>query len=70
LISYSENAQIREKGGKILKIMTPLHLLYVLIIIFGYLKLSKCTEESAYPLSFVLGDVLFFISFLASMRLK
>jgi len=69
LIKYSENSKIQEIGGKILKRLMPLHFLYIFIIIFGYLKISDCSEENPYPLSFVLGDSLFFLSFIAAMSL-
>jgi len=68
LIEFNENPKIREAGRKILKILTPLHAIYGFVIFYGYFKKSKCTEETPYPLSYVIGDILFFVTFFACMR--
>jgi len=70
LVEYNENPQIVESGRKIIKKLTPLHALYGFVILYGYLKQSKCSDTSVYPMSFVMGDILFFVSFFACMRFQ
>jgi hypothetical protein len=68
LVEFNENPQIVDAGRKILKKLTPLHALYGFVMLYGYLKQSNCTDKSVYPMSFVMGDILFFVSFFACMR--
>lgn len=62
LVKQNDNASIREAGGKIVNKLKPLHALYGFVIVYGFLKQSKCSDENPYPMCFVLGDVLFFVS--------
>lgn len=59
-----------EAGNKIIKKLTPLHALYGFVMFYGYLKQSKCSDSSVYPMAFVMGDILFFLSFFACMRFQ
>lgn len=70
LVQHNDNPQIVSAGGKIIKKLTPIHGLYGFIMLYGYLKQSKCTEDSVYPLAFVMGDVLFFVTFFACLRFQ
>lgn len=68
LVSYNENPAVRNAGAKVVKQLTPLHALYGFVIVYGFLKQSKCSEKNPYPLCFVMGDVLFFVSYVACAR--
>lgn len=68
LVTYNENNAVREAGRKVVKQLTPLHALYGFVIVYGFFKQSKCSEHNPYPLCFVMGDVLFFASYLACSR--
>jgi len=40
-----------------------LHIVYAIVITLGFLGLSKCSEAQPYPWAFVLGDVVFFVTY-------
>ena len=68
LVEFNENSQVVDAGRKIIKKLTPLHALYGFVMLYGYVKQSKCSDNSPYPMSFVMGDILFYVTFFACMR--
>lgn len=68
LVTYNENPAVRDAGAKVVKKLTPLHALYGFVIVYGFFKQSKCSDSNPYPLCFVLGDVLFFATYVACAR--
>ena len=68
LVEYNENSQVRNKGRKILGKLMPLHAVFVLVLLYGYFKQSRCRDEHPYPNAFVMGDVLFYVVFAACIR--
>lgn len=46
-----------------------LHVLYAIVLVLGFLW-SECTEEAVYPISFVMSDALFFVSYMLLLSVK
>lgn len=49
--------------------MSGMHVAWWLVIVVGY-KLCKCKEDSVYPISFVISDALFFVTYYFLWELK
>jgi len=47
----------------VVKKLQPLIGVYLLVIVYGYFALGDCSEEQPYPWSFVLGDIIFFVTY-------
>jgi len=45
-------------------------MVYAVVIVYGYLKQSKCSDDKPYPMCFVMGDILFFVTFFACSRFQ
>jgi len=63
LTTSNDNEAIRTKSAPVVEKIKKLHFAYALVIVLGFLRLSKCTEEEPYPSCFVLGDVLFYLTY-------
>jgi hypothetical protein len=60
---------VRASGIKILKKTKIFHPLFVAAIIGGYF-LTDCSKNSVYPVSFLIGDALFFVMFFLVNQLQ
>lgn len=63
---YTGQKQVREK---LKKPIMGLHVAYAVVLLVGY-KLCKCSSETAYPISFVMSDCLFFAVYYILWQLK
>lgn len=70
LVKFNENKQIAAAGSKILTKLKPLHIVFAFVIGYGYLKQSKCSDANPYPMAFVMGDILYFVTFFACHRFQ
>jgi len=64
LTQWSDNEAIRKKSWPVVQTTKKLHFVYALVIVLGFVKLSECTEEDPYPSSFVVGDCLFYLTYI------
>jgi hypothetical protein len=62
MIRSNENQKVRATGNKILKSTKPFHPLFIITIIGGYF-LTDCSSMVVYPISYIVGDSLFFAMF-------
>lgn len=69
LVRSQENLKVRNAGIAVLKKTKPLHALFIGAIVVGYF-FTDCSTHSVYPISFLIGDVLFFGMFFLVNRLK
>jgi hypothetical protein len=62
LVRSNENQKVRAAGIKILKKTKIFHPLFAAAILGGYF-LTDCSHNNVYPISFLIGDALFFAMF-------
>ena len=58
MVRSNENQKVRQIGIQILKKTKIFHLLFAVTLIGGYF-LAECKQNSVYPISFIVGDVIF-----------
>ena len=63
LLKYSNIPEIRKKSEALVHKLNNLNFVYAILIVFGFLGLSKCSDKQPYPWAFVLGDVVFFLTY-------
>ena len=69
LITYVDSEAIEKIRKKWSIAMSGMHVAWWLVIVVGY-KLCKCKEDSVYPISFVISDALFFVTYYFLWELK
>jgi len=69
MVRSNENQKVRQLGIKILKKTKIFHVLFIGTVIVGYF-LAECTESSVYPISFLMGDLIFFVMFFMINRIQ
>lgn len=70
LVYFSDNPKLELAGCKILRKTWLLHIIYPFLMYFGYVEASKCSSDLPYPVSFVFGGIIFFISYSALLKFK
>lgn len=69
MVRSNENQKVRQLGIKILKKTKIFHVLFIGTVIVGYF-LAECTESSVYPISFLMGDLIFCAMFFMINRIQ
>lgn len=65
---YGDNKKLNDQRKHYKSTLTKMHFAYLAVLILGT-KLCTCTEEHIYPISFVMGDGLFFVSYFLCNKL-
>lgn len=73
LSGFGSHPNIQKKGKRgdrrISLAIWSLHLLYAMVLVVGFLW-CECTQDAVYPISFIMSDVLFFMSYMLLLFVK
>ena len=69
LWTYGDHERLNAQRAKHSSKIFLMHVAYWVVIALGY-KLCTCSEDSVYPISFVMGDGLFFLTYSLLHKLK
>lgn len=73
LSGFGSHPNITKKGKRgdrrISFAIWSLHVLYAMVLVLGFMW-CECTEEAVYPISFVMSDALFFVSYVLLLYVK
>ena len=69
LWTYGDHAKLNAQRAKRSKTVVRMHIAYWVVIALGY-KLCNCQAGSPYPISFVMGDALFFYTYHVLSKLR